>query len=145
LKASIRISSRYFSGCCSRPACTLLQKSSDSPDSLRRWPPRCQFRASSVWYRWALKYGTIGFITSAALLPLVSGSCDSTSSPQTNPRSASRFSSACLPLSCCSGLPLGIAVPPAYAWGPTSFSRLASFKTPRADALYCSWRSICPG
>lgn len=27
--------------------------------------------ASSLWYRWALKYGTIGFITSAALLPLV--------------------------------------------------------------------------
>jgi hypothetical protein len=27
--------------------------------------------SSSLWYRWALKYGTIGFITSAALLPLV--------------------------------------------------------------------------
>jgi hypothetical protein len=27
--------------------------------------------ASSLWYRWALKYGTIGFITSGALLPLV--------------------------------------------------------------------------
>lgn len=27
--------------------------------------------SSSLWYRWALKYGTIGFITSAALFPLV--------------------------------------------------------------------------
>ncbi len=26
---------------------------------------------SLIWYRWALKYGTIGFITSTALLPLV--------------------------------------------------------------------------